>query len=333
MHYFATCMVALGAHFSAIWIIVANSWMQTPAGYHIVGEGMDARAEIIDFWAMVFNPSSMDRLVHSVIGAWLSGAFLVISVAAFYMLRGRHLAFANASMKVALGIALVAVPLQAISGDSSGQVVAKHQPMKLAAMEGLFHTEKHVQLTLFGIPNVARESIDYQLAIPGMLSYLSFRDFNAEIKGLDQVPKSDWPKVGVVFSVFRLMLAMWGAMLLCTLLGAYYWFKGRLDQNVWVLRLMTVSVLFPQIGNQAGWMVAEMGRYPWIVYGHLRISEGLSKSVTANQILGSIIMFGIVYFFLFILFVYILNEKISHGPEDIVDSPIYPRHEEYTRHS
>jgi cytochrome d ubiquinol oxidase subunit I len=332
LHFFATCMVALGAHFSAIWIIVANSWMQTPAGYHIVGEGITARAEINDFWAMVFNPSSMDRLAHSVIGAWLSGAFLVVSVAAFYMLRGRHVAFANASMKVALGIALVAVPLQAISGDSSGKVVAKHQPMKLAAMEGLFKTEKHAPLTIFGIPDASKEKIDYQLAIPGMLSYLSFGNFNAEVKGLEQVPKSDWPRVIVVFTVFRLMLAMWGAMLLCTILGAYYWFKGILDRKVWVLRLMTVSVLFPQIANQAGWMVAEMGRYPWIVYGHLRISEGLSKSVTANQILGSIIMFGIVYFFLFLLFVYILNEKISHGPEDVDDSPIYPKQQEYMEH-
>lgn len=329
LHYFATCMVALGAHFSAIWIIVANSWMQTPAGYHIVGDGMEARAEIIDFWAMVFNPSSMDRLFHSVIGCWLSGAFLVISVAAFYILRRRHLDFARASIKVALGVALFALPLQAMTGDSSGKVVAKHQPMKLAAMEGLFKTQMNAPLTLFGFPNIAKEKIDYQVAIPGMLSFLSYNDFQAEVKGLDQIPKRDWANTRVVFQSFRIMIAMWFGMLLCTICGLYHWHKDQFMNSVWTLRLMTVSVLFPQIANQAGWLVAEMGRFPWIVYGHLRISEGLSKSVTANQILGSIIMFGVVYLFLFLLFIYLLNEKISHGPEDIDDTPTYHRLQEY----
>lgn len=151
-HFFATCMVALGAHFSAIWIIVANSWMQTPSGFHIVGEGLNARAEITDFWAMVFNPSSMDRLFHSIFGAWLAGTYLVISVAAFYLLKNRHIRFARESLKIGTIVAAVALILQFITGDSSARGVAKNQPAKLAAFEGIYHTQRGVSLSLFAVP-------------------------------------------------------------------------------------------------------------------------------------------------------------------------------------
>jgi len=319
-HYFATIMVALGAHFSAIWIIVANSWMQTPAGFHIVGEGLNARAEITDFWAMVFNPSSMDRLAHSVIGAWLAGSFLVVSVGAYYILKGRHLDFAKSSLKIGLGVAVVAVILQAFSGDSSGGVVARHQPSKLAALEGIYKTEKGAPYHLWGIPDSKAETVHYSIAIPKLLSFLAFEDFNAEVKGLDQVPRKDWPNVSVLFQTYRLMILMWFLMLLTCIFGFYYLYRGTLFEKRWMLKAMVVSVIYPQLANQAGWVSAEMGRYPWVVYNLLRISDGLSKSVTANQVLGSIVMFGLVYTFLFILFVYLLNEKIQHGPseEDLV---------------
>ena len=150
MHFFSTCMVCLGAHFSAVWIIVANSWMQTPAGYHIVGEGLKARAEITNFWELVFNPSSMDRLFHTVCGAWQTGAFLVISVSAWYLLKKKHLDFARASLRVGLIVALVAAVLQIVSGDSSARGVAKNQPAKLAGFEGLYNTTSNAPLTLVG---------------------------------------------------------------------------------------------------------------------------------------------------------------------------------------
>ena len=177
VHFLSTILVCLGAHFSAIWIVVANSWMQTPAGYHIVGEGLNARAEITDFWAMVFNPSSMDRLIHVILGAWLAGAFLVISVSAYYILKGRHLEFARHSMKVALGVACVTVVLQGISGDSSAQKVAIYQPAKLAAFEGLYKTEAGAPLTLLGLPNKEAERLDYAISVPKLLSFLHFATF------------------------------------------------------------------------------------------------------------------------------------------------------------
>ncbi len=148
MHFFSTCMVCLGAHFSAVWIIVANSWMQTPAGYHIVTRDGVARAEITDFWQLVFNPSSMERLFHTVCGAWQTGAFLVVSVSAWYLLKRRNMEFARASLKVGLSVALVASLLQAVSGHISAQGVAKNQPAKLAAFEGLYQTTSNAPLTL-----------------------------------------------------------------------------------------------------------------------------------------------------------------------------------------
>ena len=323
VHFFSTVMVSLGAHFSAIWIIVANSWMQTPAGYHIVGKGLHARAEITSFWEMVFNPSSMDRLAHTVVGAWLAGAFFVLSVSAYYLLKKQHQKFAINSMKTALIVALFGTVLQGFLGDDSAGGVAKNQPMKLAAFEGVYQTQKGAPLYLFGIPNSKEEKIDYGLAVPKLLSFLSFRDFSAEVKGLNKIPKEDWPNVAVLFPVYRVMLGMWAIMLVVVLMATYMWRKGTLFNSKGMLWILVFSVLAPQIANQTGWVVAEMGRQPWIVQDLLRTFDGLSKSVTANQILGSIIMFGVVYLFLFIMFIYLIDNKIRTGPgkEDL--TPAY----------
>jgi cytochrome d ubiquinol oxidase subunit I len=323
MHFFSTLMVCLGAHFSAIWIVVANSWMQTPAGYHIVGEGLNARAEITDFWAMVFNPSSMDRLAHVIIGAWLAGAFFVISISAYYLLKKQHIPFAKYSLKIALTVSTFSIVLQGISGHSSAQGVAVNQPAKLAAFEGIYHTQRDLSLSLFGLPNSQKEELEYRIEIPHLLSYLTVGDLSTEVQGLDQYPKADWPHVPVVFQTYHLMITMWSVMLALSLSALWLWWRGTLFESRWLLRLLVPSMLFPQIANQAGWVSAEMGRYPWIVQGHLRISEGLSKAVTANQVFGSIVMFGVVYALLFILFTYLLSEKIRHGPSHAASAESY----------
>ncbi len=314
-HYFSTIMVALGAHFSAIWIIVANSWMQTPSGFHIVGEGIKARAEIVDFWQMVFNPSSVDRLLHSIIGAWLAGAFLVVSVSAFYLLKKRHREFAERSLAIGLFTASTALILQLFSGHESAGGVAKNQPAKLAAFEGVYNTQKGAPLYLFGIPNSSEMKVT-GFAIPNMLSWMVHGDTQAEIRGLDSYPKQDWPNVSAVFQMYHLMILMWTLMVITSAIALWYYLKGQLHERPWVLRALAFSVLYPQVANQAGWIAAEMGRYPWIVQDLLRISDGLSKTVTANQVLGSLLMFGFVYAALFVLFLYLLNEKIQHGPSE-----------------
>lgn len=313
-HFFSTCMVYLGSVFSAVWIVVANSWMQTPQGYQIVEHQGFPRAQIVDFWQMVFNPSSVDRLIHTLLGAHLAATFLVVSIAAYYILKKKHLDFARLNLKLAIGVSFVILILQAISGDRGGKIVAKYQPMKLAAFEGLFDTTTKAPLLLFGIPNPEKEKTEYAVGVPGLLSYLAYDNVDAEVKGLKEFPKKDWPKTRVLFFVYRLMLGMWGLMLIVCLWGFYLWYRGRLENSRAFLWFSAFSVFFPQLANQAGWVSAEMGRYPWIVYNLLRISEGLSKKVTAGQVLSSLIMFTIIYFLLFIVFIYMLDKKIKHGP-------------------
>jgi cytochrome d ubiquinol oxidase subunit I len=316
-HFFATCMVCLGAHFSAIWIVVANSWMQTPAGFHIVGEGMKARAEITDFWAMVLNPSSMDRLFHTLCGAWQAGAFLVVSVSAWYLLKRKHQEFARGSLRLGLMVGLAASLFQLVSGHSSAQGVAKNQPVKLAAFEGLYETTPNAPLTVFGWMDEQNEKV-IGPKIPGMLSFLAHNDTAEPVAGLREAapqPK-DRPPVNVTFQLFHLMVAIGFGMILISALGFLYFWRGSLFDKRWLLWLLVLSVLGPQLANQAGWFAAEVGRQPWIVQGLLRTSEGLSAVVKANTVLAAILLFSAVYLLLFAVFVYLLNDKIQHGPED-----------------
>jgi len=317
MHFFATCMVCLGAHFSAIWIVVANSWMQTPAGFHIVGEGMKARAEITNFWEMVFNPSSMDRLFHTLCGAWQAGAFLVISVSAWYLLKRKYDAFARASLRIGLIVGLTASLLQLVSGHSSAQGVAKNQPTKLAAFEGLYETTSNVPLTLFGWVDEKNAKV-IGPKIPGMLSFLTYSDTRKPVAGLREAAPDprDRPPVNVTFQLFHLMVAVGFGMILIASLGFLYFWRDSLFQKRWLLWLLVFSALGPQIANQAGWFAAEVGRQPWIVQGLLRTSAGLSAVVKANSVLAAIILFSAVYLLLFAVFVYLLNDKIQHGPDE-----------------
>jgi cytochrome d ubiquinol oxidase subunit I len=316
VHFFSTIMVFLGSLFSAVWIVVANSWQQTPAGFHIVGQGLDARAEITDFWAMVFNPSSVDRLLHVWIAAILSGAFLVLSVNAWYILRNKHLDIAKPCLKIALAVASLFSLLQLVTGHRSAGGVSRNQPAKLAAMEGHYDSLAPAAMYLFGYVDNHRQSTS-GLRIPGGLSYLVHGDFKAPIRGLRSFPAGDRPsQVNSVFQFYHLMVAIGLAMILLTLYGCFLWWRKRLFDKQWLLWIFAFSVLLPQLGNQAGWFTAEIGRQPWVVYGLLRTSEALSRSVTAHQIVFSLILFTIVYVLLFALFLFLLNRKIQHGPVD-----------------
>ncbi len=322
MHFFATCMVCLGAHFSAIWIVVANSWMQTPAGFQIVGEGLTARAEITSFWEMVFNPSSMERLSHVLCGAWQAGAFLVVSVSAYYVLRHKHFDFARASLKIGLSLGLAASLLQLVTGHKSAIGVSRNQPAKLAAFEGHYETSAHAPLYLFGWVDEPAGRVRFGVGIPGMLSYIIHGRTDAVVKGLREFPPADRPPVQVTFQAYHGMVAIGFGMIGLSLLAVFHWWRGTLFDRPWLLLLLVFSVLGPQLANQLGWFAAEVGRQPWIVYGLLRTSEGLSQVVRADMVITSLVLFALVYLLLLAVFVYLLNDKIQHGPDaaDLVPS-------------
>lgn len=314
IHFLSTLMVFLGSMFSAVWIVVANSWQQTPAGYHIVGEGTNARAEITDFWAMVFNPSSMDRLTHVWIGAFLAGAFLVISVNAYYIIKNKHLEIAKPSFKIGLAVATIFSFAQLLTGHKSAEGVAHNQPAKLAAMEGHFDSTAVAPLYLVGWVDKESETTT-GIAIPGGLTFLLHQDFETPVTGLRSFPKEDRPsQINAVFQFYHIMIAIGMLLIGLTAYGSWMWYKGKLFEKKWLMLIFAWAVLLPQIANQAGWFAAEMGRQPWVVYGLLRTSDALSNAVKAEQVLTSLIMFTLVYAMLFVLFLYLLNKKIKHGP-------------------
>lgn len=315
IHFLSTVMVALGAHLSAVWIIVANSWQQTPAGHHIVGNTLRARAEIVDFWALVFNPSTIDRLSHTLMGAWQAGATLVISVSAWYLLKNKHRDFAQAGIKIGLAVLVVASLGQLATGHSSAEMIAEHQPAKLAAFEGHYPASAPADMYLLGWVNEEDEHV-WGLKLPGMLSFLLYGDTKTPVTGLQAFAPQDRPPVNIVFQAYHLMVIIGMALIGISLLSSLLLRGGRLFKIRWLQIVLVLTVPLPQIANQLGWMAAEVGRQPWIVYGLLRTSEAASIAVSAGEVLTSLILFGLIYLLLFILFIFLLDHKIKSGPRE-----------------
>lgn len=325
VHFISTIGVFLGSMFSAIWIVVANSWMQTPSGFKIVGEGLQARAEITDFWAMVFNPSSIDRISHVWVGSFLAGAFLVLSIHAYYILKNRHIESSQKAFQIALWVAAIFSASQLFTGHRSADGVAHHQPAKLAAMEGHFDSLAAADMYILGWVNKEKKSVT-GLSIPNGLSFLLYQDFSTPVKGLDAFPKEEQPTaINAIFQFYHLMVAIGMTLIGLSFLALFLQWRKRLFSQKWLLWIFVWAVLLPQFANQFGWYAAEMGRQPWVVYGLLKTSAALSKVVSANQIWFSLIMFTALYTVLFGLFIYLLNKKIQHGweEEDTDNSPFH----------
>ena len=402
MHLFSTFMVALGAHFSAIWILVANSWMQTPAGFHlarqmkVTADGTQfpltadlgntaftvkeiplpqgyvvqpadlghVRAVIDNFSAAIFNHTTLDRLAHTIFACWITGAFVVVAISAWWLLKNKFLAEAKISLKISLVMATAACLLQMVAGDFTARGVAKYQPAKLAAMEGIAHTEKQTPLGIVGWVSWQRDAAGNitgiepkTIGVPGMLSVLVSGDFlhpaqaaQTEVKGLDELPSDEllrarhpgasdaelaalrpqyWPNSPVLFQVYHLMIGLGVVLLLVSVLGCWWLKTGKIwnteDKSVRVL--LGVFVLCPfvaHLATQAGWFTAELGRQPWIVYEVLKTGEAVSAVVHAPQVLSSIIMFTLIYLLLTALFVTLLLQKIKHGPTPVTKEPPLP---------
>jgi cytochrome d ubiquinol oxidase subunit I len=349
MHLFATAMVAVGSIFSSIWIVVANSWQQTPAGHHIVQMTRDGapwvvdgepvlRAEIVDFWALVFNPSTLHRLVHVWIGAFILGSFFIMSISAYYLLSGRHEEFAKRSFSGALLFATIASMAALVSGHFQARGVAHNQPAKLASFEGHFTTGPG-NLNLFGIPDAEEERVRLEFAIPGGLSFLVHDDFGATVVGLDRFRPEDRPPLFLSFVSYHVMITLGMLFIALTLLASFLLWRGKLYQTRWLMWVFVLAIVGPVIANEFGWISAEVGRQPWIVHSPiewtadgdlvvgpsgvveydetlgLRTADGVSPSVTAGQVLGSMIGFGLMYLCLLAVWLYVLHQKIRHGPE------------------
>lgn len=315
MHLMAAIFVSLGAHFSAIWIVAANSWQHTPGGYTLAPDpdGMLV-AHVTDWWQMAFGGSSIPHIIHVFFSAWLSAAFLLISVAAYYLLKNRFHNFARTTMKVGLAFAVFCVIGQLISSDKLSSVIAKENPEKFAALEGVFKTEPSTAIHVLGWVDQDAQKV-YGIAIPGVLSFLTYRDFKTPVKGLEDFPKEEWPKVNLVFQMYHIMVIMWLFMAIVAGIGVYYWWKRKWQMKKWILRIMVLSVVFPQVANITGWYTSCFGRQPWTVYKLLKTADAFSPKVTAGQAWGSLSMFFVMYLLFFAMFLYLLDEKIKHGPK------------------
>ncbi|NOZ02611.1 MAG: cytochrome ubiquinol oxidase subunit I [Deltaproteobacteria bacterium] len=311
--WFSSLMVAIGSTLSAFWIIAANSWQQTPVAYHVV----NGRAELTNFLEAVFNPSTMPRYLHTVDGALATGAFFMLGISAWYVLKGRHREVAEKSLKVALVVAFAASVLQLPLGHYHAVQVARTQPCKLAAYEGLFETRTNAPVLVFGIPDAKKKRCNYKIEIPGALSWMAFGTTEAEVKGLDAFPEEEWPPLLPTFVSFHTMVGLGTYFIGFTMLGLFLWWRRKLFHSRWFLVLAVISLPGPLIANVLGWMAAEIGRQPWIVQGLLKTRDAVSVVVPAWQILASLLAFVVVYALLFVAWVHMLKRAIAKGPDAV----------------
>ncbi len=317
MHFFSTTMVFAGSVFSSVWIVIASSWMHTPAGHVLVEHDGAIRAEVIDFWAMVFNPSSMHRLGHVLLGAFILGGFFVMSISAWYVLHRRHDDFAKRSFVIGLIVASLASWGELVSGHAQAQMVAEHQPAKIAAFEGHFvTTDEPTGLYLFGWPDEDAQVVRYGLEVPGLLTFLVHGDLQTPVPGLDRIPPEDRPPIVIPFVTYHVMIGLGTAFIGLTSVALFLLWRGTLFERRWLLWIFVLAVIGPYLANQAGWIATEVGRQPWVVYGLLRTEDAVSKVVGADQVVGSLVLFSAAYAALFVLWVFVLNEKIRHGPSE-----------------
>jgi cytochrome bd ubiquinol oxidase subunit I len=312
MHFAATCTVAIGTVCSSFWILAANSWMHTPAGYEII----NGQFQVTSWLEVIFNPSFPYRLVHMLLATAISASLLFAGVNAYYLLKGLHTDFAKVGFSVAMMAILILAPVQILVGDFHGLNVAQHQPVKLAAMEGLWKTEKGAALRLFAIPDQKNETNHFEISIPKMASLLITHDMEGVIPGLDQVEARDRPQVAVVFFAFRIMLALGGLMLLLGITGAVARYKKRLFDFKPLLYLSVSMIPAGVIATLAGWYVVEVGRQPWLVQGLVRTVDVISP-LPAEAVAFTLGLFVVVYCSLFFTYLYFMRKLILKGPPSL----------------
>jgi cytochrome d ubiquinol oxidase subunit I len=312
VHWFSILMVAVGSTISAFWILVANSWMQTPAGY-IVQNG---RAELTSFSDAVFNPSMMIRFFHTVDAALITGAFVMAGVAAYLLLKNNRAEGARKTLKLSIIFGLIVSLLELFPfGHGHAVQVAQTQPEKLAAIEGLIDGQENAPMVLFGVPSEDPPRLDYSIEIPGMLSWLAHGKTDAYVKGLNDFPRDEIPPFWLTFVSFHSMVALGQYFIAVMLIGTFLLYQKKLWNRRWYLKLLVFSIPLPIIACQLGWITAEVGRQPWVVYKVMKTADAISLTVSAGEILFSIILFGLIYIFLGALYIFLVVREVKRGPE------------------
>lgn len=316
VHWFSALMVATGAMLSAFWILVANSWQQTPAGFVVRG----GRAELVDFWAAVFNPSMMVRFVHTGVACLTAGAFMMAGVSAYLVLKGKSVEVAGKTLKISLIFGLI-TSLAALvpTGHRHAVQVARTQPEKLAAMEGLIRGQERAPLMIFGIPSEEPPKVNLSVGLPGVLSWMAFGDADAYVPGIEDLREAGrpTPPLVITFLSFHAMVGLGFFFIVLTAVGVVLLCLKKLYQARWYLKVLLWSIPLPLVACEVGWIVAEVGRQPWVVYRVLRTEDAYSTNVSGGEVLFSMVMFGLIYLALGGLYVFILSRQIKRGPEPL----------------
>jgi cytochrome d ubiquinol oxidase subunit I len=322
VHALSIWLVAIATNLSALWILLANGWMQHPVGFVL----RNNRAEMVDFAALVTNPYGWLKFVHTLSSGYTVAAFFVMGISAWHLLRKSRIEFFSRSLRLAATFGLVAALLVLVSGDFHAVEVAKTQPTKFAAMESIWETKRGVGLNLFLLPDETREcNAIERLCIPNMVSLLAFHTPNAEIKGLKEFPPAERPPVVPTFVSFRLMVGL-GTFMMLTVIAAVIFSRMKgLENRKMFLWLVLCAIPAPYLAAQLGWIVAEIGRQPWIVYGVLKTSAGVSTAIDTTQVLGSLVGFTLLYGLLGVVDIYLLVKYARKGPDDDLSAMIKPQ--------
>jgi cytochrome bd ubiquinol oxidase subunit I len=314
VHWFSALMIFVGTWSSGYFIITTNAWMQNPVGYHMLENG---NIVLDDYWAVLLNPWMFWQYLHNMGGAAVCGAFVMAGLGAFYLLSNRHDEYGRIFVKVGV-IAGVLASLWMLfpTGHFSSEQVAEHQPVALAAMEGQFETERPAGIILIGQPDVENQHIDNPILIPRALSYLIYQNWNAEVKGLEAFPERNWPdNIPLLYYSYHVMVGLGTIFIAIMFLAAFMLWRRRLygfRPMLWVLML---AMPFPFIANTAGWLTAELGRQPWLAYGLLRTSEGVSPQISSGNVLFTLIGFAGIYLIMGLLYILLIVREVDHGPQ------------------
>ncbi len=307
LHLFSTAMVCFGTLLSAFWIMAANSWMQTPVGYLIEGSHLIPTS----YWEVIFNPSFLTRFLHMVFSALLTASFFIMGISCYYVYVGNATEKARLTLKFTLYAALILAPMQLMVGDAVGLVVYENQPMKTAAMEANWKTQKGAPLILFALPDQANQTNHYEISIPKLASYVNTHDWDGELPGLDQVPLADQPSVPVIFWTFRIMVGLGISFIFVPLFGVLL--GSRIYQRHWFHIIGMLMTPMGLVATTCGWMTAEIGRQPWIIYGLMRTKEGASL-VPLESVTTSLTALVVVYTIVLFSYIYYLMRVVIQGP-------------------